>query len=112
MEFGRSFLRLTIIFAGTLVFLGCHSKSEQNQSTTAERESTADSGEPAAIGPAPFAVGEEVRLAFSDLHARAAEAFVAGADGRWMADPYNDRRRINGYGEPNSVLIVPRDGTT
>ena len=42
-----------------------------------------------AIGPSSFEVGEEVRLAFSDLHVRAAEAFAAGAGGRWMADLYH-----------------------
>ena len=32
-------------------------------------------------------------------------------DGRWQADPYNDQRVRNEYGEPNSVLTVhPRQG--
>lgn len=41
-----------------------------------------------AIGPRAFEVGGEVRDAFLAHDAAAASAFVAGADGRWLADLY------------------------
>lgn len=28
-------------------------------------------------------------------------------DGQWQADRYNDQQKINMYGEPNSILVVP-----
>ncbi len=28
-------------------------------------------------------------------------------NGTWVADPYNQQRRLNEYGEPNSLLVVP-----
>lgn len=42
----------------------------------------------AAIGPAAFEVGPEVREGFCDRDARAATAFRAGAPGKWFADIY------------------------
>ena len=28
-------------------------------------------------------------------------------NGTWLADPYNQQKRLNEYGEPNSLLVVP-----
>ncbi len=28
-------------------------------------------------------------------------------NGTWVADPYNQQQRLNEYGEPNSLLVVP-----
>lgn len=39
-----------------------------------------------AIGPQAFEVGDEVRAAFLSADAPAAEAFVPGAPGKWLAD--------------------------
>jgi hypothetical protein len=41
-----------------------------------------------AIGPASFEVGGEVRAAFTAHDPRAGEAFLARADGKWLADIY------------------------
>jgi YfiH family protein len=41
-----------------------------------------------AIGPAAFEVGPEVRAAFMDVDARAASAFVAHGNGKYLADLY------------------------
>ncbi|HTY03198.1 MAG TPA: peptidoglycan editing factor PgeF [Rhodocyclaceae bacterium] len=41
-----------------------------------------------AIGPTAFEVGDEVRAAFVDHDAAAAEAFVARPNGKWFADLY------------------------
>ena len=48
METGQSLLRLTIVCAGALVLFGCHSKSEQQSTTTATAGATG-SGEPVSI---------------------------------------------------------------
>jgi YfiH family protein len=40
------------------------------------------------IGPANFEVGEDVRTAFVDRHAAAAEAFAPNARARWQCDLY------------------------
>lgn len=42
----------------------------------------------AAIGPAHFEVGPEVRAAFVQVHEEDAMAFAPGHDGRWQADLY------------------------
>lgn len=42
----------------------------------------------AAIGPGHFEVGDEVRLAFTARHPRAAAAFRPGRPGKWFADLY------------------------
>ena len=34
-------------------------------------------------------------------------AYRLVVDGRWQADPYNDRREPNEHGEYNSVVVVP-----
>ncbi len=49
MEFGRSFLRLTIILTGTPAFFGCHHQSEQDRFAATAGQGTEDSGEPASI---------------------------------------------------------------
>jgi YfiH family protein len=41
-----------------------------------------------AIGPADFEVGDEVREAFVNRHSANADAFVALAPGKWLADIY------------------------
>ena len=41
-----------------------------------------------AIGPADFEVGDEVREAFVSRHSANADAFVAIAQGKWLADIY------------------------
>jgi polyphenol oxidase len=52
-----------------------------------------------AIGPGAFEVGEEVRSAFILQQPQAAEAFVACAEGKWLADLYQlARLRLNALG--------------
>ncbi|MBI2379549.1 MAG: peptidoglycan editing factor PgeF [Gammaproteobacteria bacterium] len=52
-----------------------------------------------AIGSSAFEVGEEVRAAFVDRDAGAAEAFRASPQGRWLADLYVlARRRLRAAG--------------
>jgi len=52
-----------------------------------------------AIGPACFEVGDEVRAAFVDGNASAAEAFQAHAPGKWLADIYLlARQRLQALG--------------
>lgn len=46
-----------------------------------------------AIGPVAFEVGAEVRQAFVDVDAGAAACFVAGDQGRWLADLFDIARR-------------------
>jgi copper oxidase (laccase) domain-containing protein len=46
-----------------------------------------------AIGPKAFEVGAQVRDAFVAHDARAADAFVANARGRWMADLFELARQ-------------------
>lgn len=41
-----------------------------------------------AIGPQAFEVGDEVRVAFLELHADYAQAFVAHGSGKWLMDIY------------------------
>lgn len=41
-----------------------------------------------AIGAQAFEVGDDVRTAFTEAHARSAEAFVRRPNGRWLADIY------------------------
>ena len=79
-----------------------------------------------AIGPTRFEVGDEVRAAFMDKQAQAATAFVAGANGKWMADIYMLARlrlntmgitRIYGgglctYTDPERFYSYRRDGVT
>jgi polyphenol oxidase len=79
-----------------------------------------------AIGPAAFEVGDEVRSAFVEKQAQAETAFVAGANGKWMADIYQLARlrlqalgvqRIYGgglctYSEPERFYSYRRDGVT
>lgn len=79
-----------------------------------------------AIGPTAFEVGDEVRTAFMAKQAQAADAFVAGAEGKWMADLYQLARlrlnvlgitRIYGgglctYSDPDRFYSYRRDGVT
>lgn len=79
-----------------------------------------------AIGPAEFEVGDEVRTAFMAKQAQAADAFVAGAEGKWMADIYQlARLRLNALGitriyggglctytDPDRFYSYRRDGVT
>lgn len=79
-----------------------------------------------AIGPTRFEVGDEVRAAFMAKQAQAATAFVAGANGKWMADIYMLARlrlntmgitRIYGgglctYTDPERFYSYRRDGVT
>lgn len=79
-----------------------------------------------AIGPAAFEVGAEVREAFVAADERAADAFTAGADGRWLADLYLLARQrlvragvseVHGGGactlqEPERYFSYRRDGVT
>jgi YfiH family protein len=52
-----------------------------------------------AIGPRAFEVGDEVRAAFLLHDARAAGAFVAHGDGKWLADLHAlARLRLSGLG--------------
>ena len=52
-----------------------------------------------AIGPQAFEVGAEVRRAFVEQHAAAAEAFALQANGRWLADLYRlARLRLRALG--------------
>lgn len=46
-----------------------------------------------AIGPSAFEVGAEVRQAFTNADPGAAVCFVAGDDGRWLADLFGLARR-------------------
>ena len=83
----------------------------------------------AAIGPAAFEVGDEVREAFAGRHAEAAAAFQphpAGTPGKWLADIYRLARIRLGsvgvqavygggrctYREPDSFFSYRRDGVT
>ena len=79
-----------------------------------------------AIGPEKFEVGDEVRAAFLAQHAQAAAAFVAGIEGKWMADIYQLARlrlqslgiaRIYGgdlctYSDEQRFFSYRRDGVT
>jgi polyphenol oxidase len=79
-----------------------------------------------AIGPGKFEVGEEVRAAFVARQPQAAEAFVAGVDGKWLADLYQLARmrlyalgitRVYGgelctYSDPARFYSYRRDGVT
>ncbi len=79
-----------------------------------------------AIGPAAFEVGDEVRAAFVAQQAQAAAAFVAGAEGKWMADIFQLARlrlqalgvtRIYGggvctYSDAERFYSYRRDGVT
>lgn len=52
-----------------------------------------------AIGAQAFEVGDEVREAFTRLHAQAGAAFVSRPNGRWLADIYRlARMRLQGAG--------------
>lgn len=54
-----------------------------------------------AISQRAFEVGAEVRSAFTSHHAQATEAFLPGADGKWMADIYLlARQRLRALGIP------------
>ena len=81
----------------------------------------------AAIGPAAFEVGDEVRAAFVGRHAATAAAFVPQpAPGKWLADIYQlarirlesvGVRAVYGggrctFGEPDSFFSYRRDGVT
>jgi YfiH family protein len=77
-----------------------------------------------AIGPASYEVGDEVRAAFTALHADAAIAFRASRPGHWRCDLYRLARlrlqslgleRIHGggldtFGEPSRFHSYRRDG--
>ncbi len=79
-----------------------------------------------AISQRAFEVGEEVRAAFIAQHAQATEAFLPGADGKWMADIYllaHQRlhalgiTRVYGgehctYSDPARFYSYRRDGVT
>jgi polyphenol oxidase len=79
-----------------------------------------------AIGPAAFEVGAEVRAAFMQKDAQAESAFVAGAEGKWLADLYQlARLRLNALGitriyggelctyrDPARFYSYRRDGVT
>lgn len=55
-----------------------------------------------AIGPQAFEVGDEVRAAFIQHEAAAAEAFAAGAKGKWLADIFLlARQRLSLAGVPD-----------
>lgn len=78
------------------------------------------------IGPAAFEVGEEVRDVFVSSHATATTAFVARAQGRWLADLYTLARiRLQAAGvtavygggcctfsDPERFYSYRRDGQT
>lgn len=52
-----------------------------------------------AIGPTAFEVGAEVRAAFVERDPASASAFVAQADGKWLADIFRlARQRLQGCG--------------
>ena len=52
-----------------------------------------------AIGPRHFEVGNEVREAFMAHDRRAADAFIAGAENKWLCDIYLlARQRLEGLG--------------
>ena len=79
-----------------------------------------------AIGPTVFEVGDEVRTAFVAKQPQAAQAFVAAAEGKWMADIYQLARlrlqalgihRIYGgdlctYSDAERFYSYRRDGVT
>jgi polyphenol oxidase len=79
-----------------------------------------------AIGPAEFEVGEEVRAAFMAKHPQAEIAFVASAEGKWLADLYQlASMRLNALGitriyggklctyrDPERFYSYRRDGVT
>ena len=79
-----------------------------------------------AIGPAKFEVGDEVRAAFLARQPQAASAFVAGAEGKWLADIYQLARfrleaigisRVYGgdlctYSDEQRFFSYRRDGVT
>ena len=79
-----------------------------------------------AIGPTVFEVGDEVRTAFVAKQPQAAQAFVAAAEGKWMADIYQLARlrlqalgihRIYGgdlctYSDDQRFYSYRRDGVT
>lgn len=56
-----------------------------------------------AISQRAFEVGAEVRAAFVAHNAQASEAFLPGADGKWMADIYLlARQRLHAMGVPRT----------
>lgn len=79
-----------------------------------------------AISQRAFEVGEEVRAVFVAQDAQAGEAFVPGADGKWMADIYLlAQQRLNAlgvtriyggehctYNDPARFFSYRRDGVT
>ncbi|MFA5826166.1 MAG: peptidoglycan editing factor PgeF [Gallionellaceae bacterium] len=79
-----------------------------------------------AISQRAFEVGEEVRAEFIAHHAQAAEAFLPGVGGKWLADIYLlARQRLNAlgvsriyggehctYNDPASFFSYRRDGVT
>jgi YfiH family protein len=79
-----------------------------------------------AIGPASFEVGDEMRTAFINKSTEAGKAFVAHAQGKWLADIYRlARQRLNFAGvfeisggdactfsDPEHYFSYRRDGVT
>jgi YfiH family protein len=79
-----------------------------------------------AISQRAFEVGDEVRAAFVAHDAQAAEAFLPGADGKWLADIYllaRQRLQVMGvtriyggehctYNDPTRFFSYRRDGVT
>jgi YfiH family protein len=79
-----------------------------------------------AIGPGEFEVGDEVRAAFITKQPQAAAAFIAGENGKWLANLYQLARlrlhalginRVYGgelctYSDPERYYSYRRDGVT